>query len=556
MNGLRNAVLAFLAAIGLAGPAHAHPHVLVTAKVELVFDDAARLSAVRHIWQFDEAFSAYAVQGLDTNNDNILTRAELAPLSRINVESLAEYEFFTWLDVDGIAEAFVPPQEYWLDIYDGRLTLFYTLPLAEPAAIAGSSVLRVFDPEYYVAIDYAPEQPVALINAPASCAVDFRPPGELDPQTAAVLATIPAEQRALPANLAGITAQWANSFTVSCGAATPTPVAAAAPAELTAGGGPLGIAPPETGGGANWGGPLAPLLAKIAAWQSDFYSRLTASLGELDENFSALWLLLGLSFLYGVFHAAGPGHGKAVITAYLLASGETLRRGVVIAFAAAFVQATVAILLAAIVFWILNRTASAMTSVTNVLEIGSYALIVAIGIWLLWTRIRGHRHVHAHALGAAAVQPGDNHAPHHHDHDHHGHAHHDHAGHDHHDHGHSHAPDPRRLGERLTFASAWTAILAVGIRPCTGALIVLSFALAQGLFLAGVASTLVMAVGTGLTVAALATLAVVARDAALRLTSRRSATIAVVGRTIEIGGALAVLVLGLLLLGGALSAAA
>jgi ABC-type nickel/cobalt efflux system permease component RcnA len=394
-----------------------------------------------------------------------------------------------------------------------------------------------------------------LVNAPASCAVDFRPPGELDPQTAAALATIPAEQRALPANLAGINAQWANSFTVTCGGTAPTPVAIAAPAELTAGGGPLGIAPPETGGGANWGGPLAPLFAKIAAWQSDFYSRLTTSLGDLDDNLGALWLLLGLSFLYGVFHAAGPGHGKAVITAYLLASGETLRRGVVIAFAAAFVQATVAILLAAIVFWILNLTASAMTNVTNFLEIGSYALIVAIGAWLLWTRLRGHRHVHAHALGAAAARHGGHHdAPH--DHGHHGHAHHDHAGHDDHDHGHSHAPDPRRLGARLTFASAWAAILAVGIRPCTGALIVLSFALAQGLFLAGVASTLVMAVGTGLTVAALATLAVVARDAALRLTGRRSAAIALVGRTIEIGGALAVLGLGLVLLGGALSAAA
>jgi len=102
-------------------------------------------------------------------------------------------------------------------------------------------------------------------------------------------------------------------------------------------------------------------------------------------------------------------------------------------------------------------------------------------------------------------------------------------------------------------ARAWSAILAVGIRPCSGAIIVLVFALSQGLFAAGVAATFVMALGTGVTVAALATLAVTARGAALRLTGSGNSVGAYLSRAIEIGGAAMILLLGLVLLGGALS---
>lgn len=103
-------------------------------------------------------------------------------------------------------------------------------------------------------------------------------------------------------------------------------------------------------------------------------------------------------------------------------------------------------------------------------------------------------------------------------------------------------------------AKAWSAILAVGIRPCSGALIILVFALSQGLFAAGIAATLVMAMGTGLTVAALATLAVSARGVALRLVGAESSAAYTVVRIAEIGGATVVLLFGLLMLGGALAA--
>lgn len=331
--------------------------------------------------------------------------------------------------------------------------------------------------------------------------------------------------------------------------------------------GPFGIATPEATI-RPVGGVFGPVFAQIAAWQSEFYQTLTQSLGDLHERGSAFWVLAGVSFLYGVFHAAGPGHGKAVISAYLLASGETLRRGVVIAFAAAFVQAVVAIVLVSIAAGVLRVTAVTMSAATDYLEIGSYGLIVIVGLWLLFSRATG-RHTHAHAIAspsgqrwraervedheiiAAGGAPGFAFAGHDHSH---GSGVHVHGGDTHAEGEHSHAPDPKLLRRPLTLSSAWAAILAVGIRPCTGAIIVLVFALSQGLYPAGIGSTLIMALGTGLTVALLASLAVLARDAAIRLTNAGSRVLAITIRSAEILAALALVVLGALLLGGALAA--
>lgn len=279
--------------------------------------------------------------------------------------------------------------------------------------------------------------------------------------------------------------------------------------------GPFGVGTPEPtimpGGG---GGLFGTIFAQVAEWQSEFYQSLTGALADLREDGSAFWLLGGVSFLYGVFHAAGPGHGKAVISAYILASGETLRRGVVIAFIASFVQALVAVVLVSVAAGVLRVTAISMTAATDILEIASYALIVLIGVWMVYSKTFRVDHQHAPQrserdnrwraewLPAHATEASLAFAAH------------DHAGHQHliGHHGHGHTVDPAILRRPLTFVSAWTAIAAVGIRPCTGSVIVLVFALSQGLFAAGIASTLLMAFGTAITVAALASFAVLARE--------------------------------------------
>ncbi len=197
-------------------PALAHPHVFVTARAEIVFNEAGSVAAIRHIWQFDEAFSAYAMQGLDANNDGVITATELQPLAQINVESLNEYGFFTWLDIGGVPISFDFPNEYWLDVYDSRLTLFYTLPLTTPAPPTGEIVLEVTDPEYFVAFTFDDQTPIRLVDAPQTCVADYRPPEGLDDATAAQLALIPADQRALPDGLGNLTDDIANVIRVGC----------------------------------------------------------------------------------------------------------------------------------------------------------------------------------------------------------------------------------------------------------------------------------------------------------------------------------------------------
>jgi nickel/cobalt exporter len=306
---------------------------------------------------------------------------------------------------------------------------------------------------------------------------------------------------------------------------------------------PFGVATPDSSGSA-FGGPLGPIFQWVALRQAEFYRTLTGTLSEMKENGWAAWLLMAVSFAYGVFHAAGPGHGKAVISAYVLSSGESLRRGVLISFASAFVQALSAITVVLIGSIALRVTARSMTVATEWIEIASYALIAAVGAWLLFAKITGRGHHHHHHSHDAHVAD-DDHA--HGDHDHHDHGHdhaHAHARHDDHRH---HASPARSL------AAAWSAILAVGIRPCSGAIIILVFALTQGLFLAGVAATFVMAIGTGLTVAVLATLAVSARGLAMRLTGNESSLALGAIKAVEIVAALAILLFGLLMLGGALA---
>jgi nickel/cobalt transporter (NicO) family protein len=309
-------------------------------------------------------------------------------------------------------------------------------------------------------------------------------------------------------------------------------------------GSPRPPAQPEIGGLVGW------LLAK----QSEFYREISAAIRSAKSDGSAVWTLMAISFAYGIFHAAGPGHGKAVISSYLVANQETARRGVVLSFASALMQALVAILIVAIGAWLLNVTAKTMCGAERAIEIGSYALIAAFGARLVWTK--GGSFIGA--LQANRPQPAFVVAAHHHHHDHH-HDHHDHDhDHDRHVHddhsGHSHGPEPSDLAGPGGWRRGLAAIVAVGLRPCSGAILVLVFALAQGMFWAGIAATFVMGLGTAITVATIAVLAVSARDVAQRLSGAGEGSGALIMRGIEFGAAGLVLLLGTGLLFGYIAA--
>ena len=162
-------------------------------------------------------------------------------------------------------------------------------------------------------------------------------------------------------------------------------------------------AEPQVGGIVGW------LLAK----QSEFYREMSATIRAAKSDGSAVWTLLAISFAYGIFHAAGPGHGKAVISSYLVANQETARRGIVLSFASALLQALVAVVVVGICAWLLNATAKTMCGAEKAIEIASYALIAAFGARLVWTKGGGFmRALQAKPAPAMAV------AHHHHDHDH------------------------------------------------------------------------------------------------------------------------------------------
>jgi ABC-type nickel/cobalt efflux system permease component RcnA len=281
----------------------------------------------------------------------------------------------------------------------------------------------------------------------------------------------------------------------------------------------------------------------ILAKQAEFYRMLSGLIRAAKADGSAAYTLLGVSFLYGIFHAAGPGHGKAVISSYLVANNETWRRGLLLSFAAAAVQALTAIVIVGIAAVLLNATARTMGVTVRIVEIAGYALIVLIGLRLLW--VKGHALLRL--LRPAA--PGHGHAHHGHDH-----AHHHHHGHDHAEEasawGHAHAPEPSDLAGRHWLRRGLAATFAVGLRPCSGAIIVLVFALAQGLFGIGVAATLAMALGTAITVAAIAMLALGARGLAGRLAQAKTGRGMILLRALETAAALLIVLFGAALLTG------
>lgn len=275
--------------------------------------------------------------------------------------------------------------------------------------------------------------------------------------------------------------------------------------------------------------------------QQVFYGAMSGALRNIRTGSAttAAWTLMLLSFGYGIFHAAGPGHGKTVISAWLLATENELKRGIIIAFLSSIIQALVAILLVSILLLVVASAGSTAKDIAGFLESASYAMIGAMGLYLIWTAIRSKAH-HDH-----------------HDHGHHDHEHHDHA-HHHHDHvhdehcGHAHVAEAKQVRGEWSLTKAFSLAFAVGIRPCTGAILVLILANALGIYWAGAASTLVMAIGTFLTVSAIAAIAVYSKKLAMRLASTDDKWLGWLAFTLRLGGGVAIAGLGGLLFWGSL----
>jgi nickel/cobalt transporter (NicO) family protein len=336
---------------------------------------------------------------------------------------------------------------------------------------------------------------------------------------------------------------WGGSFAIALAQRSPQPFA---------------VAGGEGGGGAEGG-----LTGWLMAEQSRLTHLIAAQVHALHDKPSAAWGLIGLGLAYGVFHAAGPGHGKAVLASYMLANERSRKRGAVMALMAALLQALVAIGLVGAAGFVFRATASQMNEASDWIVLASYCAVAAMGLWLVWRKGGAliaalARHVDhrraldsapayagvpwrrpAFSLSAGAFRAGP-------------------LGADRAEMetcGHAHAPDPAQLDGTFSWRGAAGTVVAAGARPCSGAILVLVFAMAQGLFAAGVAATFAMAVGTAATTGALAWMAVFAKSAAMRLAAGENSRLALVARGFEFVAALAVLTFGVALLIGSRGAA-
>lgn len=327
-------------------------------------------------------------------------------------------------------------------------------------------------------------------------------------------------------------------------------------------------------------GPFAHIILWMNEQQRSFYLAMTNALKAMREDPWQASVLVGLSFVYGIFHAAGPGHGKAVISSYMIANETALRRGIMLSFVSSMLQAIVAIIVVGLAWLVLRGTGVSMNQTARYMEIASFAVVLFFGLWLLVRKVpllfKKPNNANASptsALFATAPQPamatgpawqgsvsqttraaaasstvklnykptnaianhvfiGDGNICA--------------------DCGSAHIADPSALTGDFNWKTAWSAILSVGLRPCSGALIVLTFSLLNGILLGGLLSTFSMAFGTFITVATLATLAVTAKNTALRIAGQNAAS----GRLkagIEVAAALFIALTGAVLLSAALS---
>ncbi|MFT2098271.1 nickel/cobalt transporter [Marinomonas sp. 2405UD66-6] len=243
----------------------------------------------------------------------------------------------------------------------------------------------------------------------------------------------------------------------------------------------------------------------IIGQQANFHRELVTLVRAISKEGSValLWGLITTSFFYGVFHAAGPGHGKAVISAYMLASKAPLRRGISLSFLCAGAQGIMAVLVIVVLSQVFSLAGKAM-QISRFFEVASFAAVGLIGVWMLTRLLRGKSSC------------GHDHSKDHlHDHSH-GHSH-EHSHSHSHDHSHgysccSHHEQQASEEAKTARRSIWAMTLAVGIRPCTGAILVLLFSLSTGIFQWGLAATFAMSLGTAITVATLAGISVFVRD--------------------------------------------
>ena len=162
-----------------ATAAVAHPHVWIVGRTEVLFDGQGRVTALRQNWAFDDMYSAFVTQGVGEKSKPV-SRELLAPLAQTNVESLAEFGYFTAARTAGKSLEFDEPRDYWLEAdANGIVSLHFTLPLKASVEAKKPFSFQTYDPTYFVSFSADKSAPVALVGAPAGCSASAVDPAPL-----------------------------------------------------------------------------------------------------------------------------------------------------------------------------------------------------------------------------------------------------------------------------------------------------------------------------------------------------------------------------------------
>ncbi len=209
----------FISAMAVSGsPASAHPHVWIEMRSDVVFNDQGQITAMNLMWTFDDAYAQMALDGLDTNGDGVYSPSELDPLTRENIASLKDYGFFTVMRFNGQKQPFGEVTEFGQIWSNDKLQLHMQVPLKAPLdPTKGEFVAKIYDPDFFIAMDYAREEPVSVVGAmPKNCQLVVKPvatDAEVE-QTRAMLSTKGPEWK--PENDEDFGALFAQPVIVQC----------------------------------------------------------------------------------------------------------------------------------------------------------------------------------------------------------------------------------------------------------------------------------------------------------------------------------------------------
>lgn len=292
----------------------------------------------------------------------------------------------------------------------------------------------------------------------------------------------------------------------------------------------------------------------IYGQQNDFHKSMTSALSAFadERGVSTGLLVVGGSFAYGVFHAAGPGHGKVILSAYLMTQPQKIGRSLLMAVAAAFLQGLVAVVLVYGLFYVFGLISRETQVAVVWSERLSYALVMATGAWLIFRAVaslrRSRQNEKKNSGEANSLMSGssfnsagpDLNSPDH-----------DGACCDHH-----HFPSGEQIDRAIDIKSALAVIFSIGMRPCSGAVLVLIFARFAQIPLTGVLAVIAISAGTAITVSVLAFLAVWMRDFAMSVTRSSFVQFARIGDTLALVGGIVLVLIGYGLLAGSFSSQA